>query len=291
MLVDGYGRRITNLRIAVTMRCNLRCIYCHREGEKESGKEMSLDEIVEMAKAFRELGIRKVKITGGEPLLRRDICDIVSSMPEFQEISITTNGTLLSKLAEDLKDAGLDRINVSLDSLRSDVYKFITGGDVEKVVDGIIAACNAKLTPVKINMVVMKGLNDDQIEEMMEFVSSLNSEEVKAILQVIEVLRLKPLEKYYVDISKVERKIASMAEAVVLREMHFRKQYKVGNVVVEFVKPCKEFCMHCNRIRVTSDGKIKPCLMREDSIDARGLRGEELIEAIKKAVKIRKPYY
>ncbi len=291
MLVDEYGRRITNLRIAVTMKCNLRCIYCHREGEKESGKEMSLEEIVEIAKAFRELGIRKVKITGGEPLLRRDICDIVSSMPEFQEISITTNGTLLSKLAEDLKDAGLDRINVSLDSLRGDVYRFITGGDVEKVVDGIISACNADLTPVKINMVVMKGLNDDQIEEMMEFVSSLNSEEVRAILQVIEILRLQPLKKYYVDISKVERKIASMAEAVVLREMHFRKQYKIGNVVIEFVKPCREFCMHCNRIRVTSDRKIKPCLMRDECIDARGLRGEELIEAIKKAVKIRKPYY
>ncbi|MEM4566618.1 MAG: radical SAM protein, partial [Archaeoglobaceae archaeon] len=116
MLEDLYGRVVTNLRIAVTQRCNLDCIYCHREGEESSGKEISAERIVEIAKAFHELGVRKLKITGGEPLLRKDICDIISSLPEFDEISMTTNGTLLSKRAIELKESGLDRVNVSLDT-------------------------------------------------------------------------------------------------------------------------------------------------------------------------------
>ena len=295
MLVDRFGRRITNLRIAVTMKCNLNCIYCHREGQSCEGEELSVEEIAEIARAFHELGIRKVKITGGEPLLRKDICDIVAEMPPFQEVSITTNGTLLSRLAEELKEVGLNRVNVSLDSLRDDIYSFVTGGGkVERVIEGIEAACNAELTPVKINMVVMKGINDDQIKEMMGFVSSLNRDGLKAILQLIEILKLPGLEKYYLDISEIEKEIASKAEAVLLREMHFRRQYLVGNAAVEFVKPVdnSEFCMHCNRIRVTSDGRIKPCLLREDNtVNARGLKGEKLVEAIKKAVELREPYY
>ncbi len=298
MLIDRFGRIITNLRIAITMKCNLNCIYCHREGQKESKKEnkteMSVEEISKIAKAFKELGIKKVKITGGEPLLRRDVCDIISSMPDFKEISMTTNGIYLSKLAWDLKDSGLDRVNVSLDSLRRDVYKYITrGGDVNKVIDGIATACDAKLTPIKVNMVILKGLNDDQVSEMMEFISNMNSESIKTILQVIEILKLPGLEKYYKDITNLEKEIASKAEAVILRGMHFRRQYKIGNVVVEFIKPVnnREFCMHCNRIRVTSDGKVKPCLMRDEGIKVVGLEGKELINAIKKAVNLREPYY
>ncbi len=299
MLVDRFGRRITNLRIAVTMRCNLRCIYCHREGQSGEEEEMSPEEIVEIAKAFYDLGIKKVKITGGEPLLRKDICDIVSEMPPFQEVSVTTNGVFLSDMAEELKESGLSRVNVSLDSLREDVYKYITGGDVKKVIEGIERACEVGLTPVKINMVVMKGLNDDQIGEMMDFVSYLNEKYgmtggIKAILQIIEVLKLPGLEKYYCDISGIEKEIASKAEAVMLRGMHFRRQYLVGSAAVEFVKPVdnSEFCMHCNRIRVTSDGKIKPCLLREDNVvNARGLKGDELKKAIIKAVNLREPYY
>ncbi len=291
MLVDRFGRRITNLRIAVTMRCNLNCIYCHREGQSSEGEELSVEEIAEIAKAFYSLGLKKVKITGGEPLLRKDICEIVNVMP-FQEVSITTNGTLLYRMAKKLKDSGLDRVNVSLDSLREDTYRLITGGDVKKVVKGIKAACEAELTPVKINMVVMRGINDRQIHEMLEFVSSLNDDRINAILQVIEVLKLPGLEKYYLDLSPLEREVASKAEAVILRGMHFRRQYVLGRAVIEFVKPSREFCMHCNRIRVTSDGRIKPCLLREDNtINARGLKGEELVKAIKKAVELREPYH
>ncbi len=299
MLIDRFGRRITNLRIAVTMKCNLRCFYCHREGQANGEEsELSVSEIAEIARAFYDLGIKKVKITGGEPLLRKDICDIISSMPPFQEISITTNGTLLAEKAEELRESGLDRVNVSLDSLRPETYRRITGGDVEKVVDGIKTACEIGLTPVKVNMVVMKGINDDQVEEMVEFVSSMNRDGIRAILQLIEVLKLPGLERYHLDISGIERKIASKAEAVLLRGMHFRRQYSFetasGNAVVEFVKPVdnSEFCAHCNRIRVTSDGRVKPCLLREDNtVNVRGLKGEELLEAIKKAVELREPYF
>lgn len=294
MLIDRFGRRIVNLRIAVTMRCNLRCFYCHREGQMNEGKEMSVEEIAEIAKTFYDLGIKKVKITGGEPLIRKDICDIISSMPPFEEISITTNGTFLADKAEELKEAGLNRVNVSLDSLREESYRFITGGDVNRVIEGIAVACDCNLTPVKINMVVMKNINEDQIGEMMDFVASINRNGIRAILQLIEVLKLPGLEKYYTDISRIEREIASRAEAVLLREMHFRRQYLIGDSAVEFVKPIdnSEFCMHCNRIRVTSDGRIKPCLLREDNtVNVRGLKGKELVEAIKKAVDMREPYF
>ncbi|AEA46313.1 GTP 3',8-cyclase MoaA [Archaeoglobus veneficus] len=295
MLVDRFGRRITNLRIAVTNRCNLSCIYCHREGEVNPGEEMHVEEISRISKAFYELGIRKVKITGGEPLLREDIVEIVQSFPPFDEISITTNGTLLARMADELKDAGLSRVNVSLDTLKEDTYGFITGGgNVQKVIDGIEAACNAGLTPVKVNMVVMKGLNENEVENMLEFTSKFNRGRIDVILQVIELLKLPGLEEYYYDISPIEERYAGKAKAVIVRSMHMRRQYVLDNAAIEFVKPLdnSEFCMHCNRIRVTSDGKIKPCLLRNDNlVDVRGLDGRELKEAIMRAVTLREPYF
>ena len=296
MLIDRFGRKITNLRIAVTDKCNLRCIYCHHEGvDCNLGKEMSVEEIGVISKAFYDFGVKKVKITGGEPLLRKDIVEIISSMPPFKEISITTNGTLLAKLADDLKDAGLSRVNVSLDTLDGEKYRWITGnGDIEKVMDGIGAAYNAGLTPIKINVVVLKSVNDKEVDEMLKFFSKYNKNGVNVILQVIELLKLPGLEKYYYDISKIEKEYASKAKKVFVRVMHRRKQYLVDEGIIEFVKPLDntEFCMNCNRIRVTPDGKIKPCLLRNDNlVDVRGLNGNKLKDAIKKAVMLREPFF
>lgn len=294
MLIDRFGRRITNLRMAVTSKCNLSCIYCHKEGEVNPGKELSVEEIRRISEAFYQLGIKKLKITGGEPLLRKDIVDIVQSFPPFKEISMTTNGVLLADIADELKEAGLNRVNISLDTLDAEKYNFITGGDIEEVLEGIEAAYNAMLTPIKVNMVVIKGINDNEVGDMLEFTSKFNKNGVNMILQIIELLKLPELEKYYIDISPIERAYAGQSRSVVVRNMHRRRQYALGNSVIEFVKPLdnSEFCMHCNRIRVTSDGKIKPCLLRNDNlVDVRNLEGEELIAAIKKAVGVREPYF
>ncbi len=290
MLVDRFGRVITNLRISVTSRCNLNCFYCHREGYS-TDSELTPDEISEFAEAFRKLGIRKVKITGGEPLIRKDIIEIIEKLPEFKEISMTTNGTLLKKYAEDLKNSGLSRVNVSLDTLDREKYRAMTrGGKIERVIDGIEAAVEAELTPVKVNMVVIDGFNLDEIDNMIEFVRKFKG---KAILQLIELVPLNNNFSGYFDVYSLIDKFKD-AKEVRIRSMQRRKQFIFDDYAVELVKPVdnSEFCKACNRIRITADGKIKPCLMRNDNlVDIRGLKGEDLINAIKKAVLLREPYY
>ncbi len=290
MLVDRYGRVVRHLRISVTGRCNMNCIYCHREGEQGEGEEMEPEEIARICKAFRDLGVEKVKITGGEPLLRRDIVEIVKEMPDFKEVSMVTNGTLLSRYAYELKEVGLDRVNVSLDTLREDRYERITGKRLlKKVIDGIYSAYDAGLLPIKVNMVVLKGINDDEIWDLVRFTSGFNSDGINVILQLIEVINMPEL---YYDLSEVEERVKGMAEAVITRELHGRRQYKVGRSVIEFVRPFHgRFCMMCTRVRVTSDGKLKTCLLRNDNlIDLRRVEYEEMIRRIKRAVELRRPF-
>jgi len=289
MLVDRFGRPIKHLRISVTSKCNMNCIYCHREGEFNPGDDMELDEIAEICWTFYKLGVQKVKITGGEPLVRKDIVDVVSAMPPFKDVSLVTNGSLLSKLAYELKEAGLHRVNVSLDTLKPERYKLITGTKLlDRVIDGIHSAYDAGLTPIKLNMVVMKGINEDEIHDLLEFASQFNKNRIDVILQLIELVNV---DEYYYSLSAVEEEFKAKANRVIIRGLHARRQYIMGNKAVEFVRPFhKEFCMHCTRIRVTSDGKIKPCLLRSEAVDVRGLKGEELVKAIKKAVELREPY-
>ncbi len=294
MLRDGYGRVVTNLRIAVTNKCNLKCFYCHKEGEKTPGDEISAERIIEIAKAFRELGVRKLKITGGEPLLRKDILDIIQNLPEFEEISMTTNGILLEKYAEELKECGLSRVNVSLDTLDAEKYRWITRvGDLQKVINGIERACEVGLTPVKVNMLVMKGVNENEVDELLDFTNSFNDNQTRAILQVIELVPFPGFERYFFDISAIEGRYAKIATQKRIRAMHRRTQYFTPKGVIEFVKPMDNtaFCMHCNRMRVTSDGKLKPCLLRDETITIDGKHGEELARAIIEAVRRREPYF
>uniref|UniRef100_A0A7C3ZN71 Probable GTP 3',8-cyclase n=1 Tax=Archaeoglobus fulgidus TaxID=2234 RepID=A0A7C3ZN71_ARCFL len=294
MLRDEYGRVVTNLRIAVTNKCNLKCFYCHKEGEKNPGKEISAERIIEISRAFYELGVKKLKITGGEPLLRKDIFEIIQNLPEFKEISMTTNGILLEKYADELKECGLNRVNVSLDTLNAEKYRWITRvGDVHDVIRGIEKACEAGLTPVKVNMLVMKGVNEDEVEELLSFTNSFNEGEIRAILQVIELVPFPGLENYFLDISKIEERYAKISTQRRIRAMHRRTQYFTPRGVVEFVKPMDNtaFCMHCNRMRVTSDGKLKPCLLRDDTVTIDGKHGEELKKVIVETVRKREPYF
>ncbi len=274
---DRFGRPVKSIRVSVTENCNLRCFYCHREGEWHRHiTEMSPEEIERILRIARELDIRKVKFTGGEPLIRDDIVEIIERAAPLmdKDVSITTNGTLLPKYAEDLKRAGANRVNISLDTLKKDRYKRITGLDMlDKVIEGIYAAVNAGLNPVKLNMVLLRGINEDEIEDMIRF-----SADTGTILQVIELEapvekeQMEFFQKYHVNPKFLEENLEKIAEEIEYNELHRRRRY-IFNVdgkraEVEIVRPMhnSEFCMHCTRIRLTSDGKLKPCLLRDDNL-------------------------
>jgi len=289
-MVDSFGRKVTGLRIALTPRCNLRCIYCHHEGEVKPEKEMSAEMVVSVAQAAAELGVHSIKFTGGEPLLRSDLADLLSQMPQDLEISLTTNGVFLAEQAENLAEAGLDRVNVSLDSLNLETYRAITGcheGDLERVLAGIEAAKAAGLQPLKMNVVVLKK-NEREIPEMIEF-----SREQGLILQLIELLDLKGL-GISGDIDGIERSLQAKADAVRIRQMHRRKKYFLDGAEVEVVRPMDntEFCANCTRLRVTSDGMIKPCLLRNDNLIEIGTCDRhEIKKLLRAANERREPYF
>lgn len=289
-LIDPYGRKVTGLRISVTSRCNLKCIYCHHEGEVTRGREISREMAVNVVGVASRLGIRSVKVTGGEPLMRRDLEEMIAGFKEVApgvEISITTNGVYLKDRAEGLAAAGLSRVNISLDSLDPDRYRQITGageGDIERVLDGIEAAQLSGLRPVKLNMVVLKD-NEREIPDMIEF-----SRNRGVILQLIELLGDGPKG----DLERVERLLESEADMVQTREMHRRRKYFLNGAVVEIVRPMDntEFCAHCNRLRLTSDGRLKPCLLRNDNlVEIRSTDPDEIERLILEAVKRRAPFF
>ncbi|MFZ1898296.1 GTP 3',8-cyclase MoaA [Methanoregula sp.] len=289
-LRDSYGRPVTNLRISLTSRCNLSCIYCHAEGEKNPDTDMSTEEIIGIMNVAAKFGIRSIKFTGGEPLIRPDILDIIQAVPKGIESSITTNGVLLAGMAEGLKKAGLRRVNVSLDSLNPGTYKRITGCDrLGDVLAGIDAALMAGLTPVKLNMVVLSGINDNEIDDFLRFVRGNRN----LVLQLIELMHFNDC-NYHGDLRGVESMLASRSSEVLTRRMHHRKKYCLDGAEVEVVRPLHntEFCAYCNRLRVTSDGKFKPCLLRTDNhITIRGKKGAELEALFRQAVEQREPFF
>ncbi len=290
ILKDPYDRTVTNLRISLTSRCNLRCIYCHAEGEVNPEEEMSVEDLAELMQVGAKFGIRSIKFTGGEPLLRRGLLDIVRSVPPGIESSMTTNGTLLARMAAPLKEAGLARVNVSLDTLRPERYKSITGKDcLDDVLAGIDTAIEVGLTPVKLNMVLLEGINEDELDDFMAFVRGKRD----LILQVIELMEFNEC-KFHADVDGVEQELDERATRIVTRRMHHRKKYCLDGAEVEVVRPLHntEFCAFCNRLRVTSDGKLKPCLLRSDNlVDIRGKHGEELEDAFREAVDRREPFF
>jgi GTP 3',8-cyclase len=289
-LKDPFNRPVSNLRISLTPKCNLACIYCHREGEKKPEEPLGAPEIAEILKVAEHIGIRSVKFTGGEPMLRPDLLEIIQSVPDSMESSITTNGTCLAGLAADLKKAGLRRVNVSIDSLNHETYKKITGTDkLDDVLEGIYAAVETGLTPVKLNMVILAGINDHEIDNFLAFVRGNRN----LVLQLIELMHFNECTNHG-DLNLLEDSLAARSKQIITRRMHHRKKYCLDGAEVEVVRPLHntEFCAFCNRLRVTSDGKLKPCLLRTDNhIDIRGKNGTELEALFEKAVSLREPFY
>ncbi|MCX9085287.1 MAG: GTP 3',8-cyclase MoaA [Candidatus Methanoperedens sp.] len=291
-LSDSYGRKIRSLRISLTHRCNLRCLYCHREGEtREMNNEMSVRTIANIVQASSAFGVDKVKFSGGEPLIRDDIDKIIRALPPLKDISATTNGSLLAQKAQSLADSGLNRINISLPSLSPEKYRRVTGGDVRRVLAGIDAAVKCDLTPVKLNMVLLKGINEGEIPEMMNYIQEF---EGKVILQLIELMDFNKMKEFQVNIAKVEKYLESKASNIEVRAMHRRKKYHIDGIEVELVRPIdnSHFCANCNRLRVTSDGRLKPCLLRNDNlVDVNNKEPEEIMELMGLAMEKREPFY
>ncbi|MCD4808077.1 MAG: GTP 3',8-cyclase MoaA [Methanococcoides sp.] len=293
-LTDRFGRTVTSLRISITNRCNLDCIYCHSEGDEGSRKEMSAKTISAIVSTAAKFGVNKVKFSGGEPLVRKDFEDILRELPKLKDVSVTTNGVYLKERAFGLKEAGLDRVNVSLDTLDPEKYAYITHGSPEtlqKVLEGIDAAISAGLTPVKLNMVLLKGINEDEIEDMLELVRSKKG---NLILQIIQVMDFRDGAQYNLDADRIEKKLEQHANNITMRNMHHRKKYVIDGAEVEFVRPVEntEFCANCNRLRITADGKLKPCLLVNNNlIDVSEAEPDELPELLRRSIDRRVPFY
>ena len=291
------GMPIKNIRVSLTKRCNLKCFYCHREGEilpKGIPYEISVSDIDNLLAVSSEMGIKRVRFTGGEPLVREDIVDIVGAASKYMDdISLSTNGALLAPIAKDLYEAGLNRVNITLNSLDPEVYTSMVGVNVfNEVVAGIKAAHECGIKPIKINMVVVKR-NVDEIPKMISFLKE------GMMLQLIELIASRDGEKdafymdNYVDIRPIERKLESEAIKVEERQKHKRRRYYLPSVV-EIVRSMHNstFCKHCNSIRVTSEGKIKKCLFNNDLKDIDDFGDHDEIERVlKKTIMEKRPYW
>jgi len=305
VLVDGCGRPTLNLRVSLTQRCNLHCPYCHREGQTPSSglREMTATEVVSIVRVAVGLGINHVKLTGGEPLLRSDIVEIVEGLAKIKglrDLSMTTNGTRLDVLAEPLHRAGLQRVNVNLPSLNVKTYSELNGGSLNDVLKGVGAAVKAGLYPVKLNMLVLRGVNEHEVAGMMDFAGKSG-----VILQLLELepvnVRDPYYRRYHYPLDGIEGELKKQALDVKVREdMQSRRVYSLADGLrVEVVHPIEnsEFCVRCTRLRVTSDGFLKPCLMVTDNlVDVltplrEGASDDELRELFKLAVLRRKPYF
>jgi cyclic pyranopterin phosphate synthase len=252
---------------------------------------MSVQEIERLVRVAREFDIRSVKFTGGEPLVRNDMEEIVSrTVRHMGDVSLTTNGSMLERRAEGLRNAGLKRVNVSIDSLDPAAFQAIRRGALAPVLRGVEQALKVGLTPVKLNMVVFRPTLP-HIPEMIRFVSRNSGLRLQLIQFMPELVA--PTD-WSVDIDGVKKWLESRADKVLVREMHHRRIYQFGGAEVELVDPVfnREFCMNCHRIRVTHQGELKGCLNRNDDLIAtRGLDDQELRDAFRSVVAKRVPYY
>jgi len=294
-MLDQFGRKIEYLRISVTQKCNLKCLYCGTgdEGGPDCLAYITPEEYGKIVSAMAELGIRRVRITGGEPLMRKDICGIIrhiSKVRGIEDISLTTNGILLRNMAGELKSAGLKRVNISLDSLKKERFNYITGGGrLEDVLEGIQKAMGAGLNPVKINTVLIKGVNDDEIDDFINLAKD-NPLEVR----FIELMPIGPYGEensgriiYNSSIIKERKQLIFCGDtpAGSPAEYYRIEGYK-GRI--GFISPMShKFCDSCNRIRLTCDGKIKPCLGNNGEVDVTEIlrqQPEKLAEFIRKVI-------
>ncbi len=295
-LIDRYKRSIEYLRISVTDRCNLRCIYCMPYDIRpvEYKSILTYEEIVRVVRIAARLGVRKIRLTGGEPLARKNIQFLIkeiSNIKGIDEITLTTNGVLLERYAEELKEAGLSRVNVSLDSLSPEKYREITGGgSVETVLRGIEKAYQLGLKPIRLNVVIIRGLNDDEIEDF-----ALLTRHRDYHVRFIEFMPGRG-NNWTVDKCVSAKEIRGRLNRLgVLQPLPFRKResaryYRLpdGKGVIGFISAVTDhFCEHCNRLRITSDGKIRPCLFSETEIDLKTpLRNKAPDEEIERLLRL-----
>ena len=306
MLTDNFGRPVKSMRIQVNTSCNLKCFFCHMEGTPVQMQKISPEQIEMAVMTASRHGVNRIKFTGGEPLMRKDIVEIVERTRKHitGDISMTTNGFLLPAYANKLRKAGLDRINISMHSIDPDGFRFITGTDgLDKVQSGISAARKEGFSPIKVNFVVLKGINVGQIERMIEFCAENN-----AVLQLIEYETTRGNEesenyvKYHEDLRYLQEDFEERSVSRKYNDLHDRPRYTIptrhGYVDVELVMPMRNwhFCNNCTRIRLTSTGELKACLMRSDlKVDvSRILESSDyqaLDDSFISAVKMREPYW
>ncbi|HFD78999.1 MAG TPA: GTP 3',8-cyclase MoaA [Gammaproteobacteria bacterium] len=302
-LIDPFGRSIDYLRLSVTDRCDLRCDYCMPRGFRdfeEPGDWLDFGEIERVIAAFGRLGTRRVRLTGGEPLVRRDLPKLaarLARLPGIEDLSLSTNATRLSRHARELRAAGISRINVSLDSLRPERFKQITQGRLDKVLSGLMAAKDAGFAPIKINMVVMAGVNDDEVVDMARFCI-----EHDFTLRFIETMPVgntgRQASARYLDLAEVRSRLERHFELLpgVMPGGGPARYVRVAGtrLRIGFITPISQhFCETCNRVRLSVDGDIYLCLGQNDKVGLRpllraGASDEQLEQAIVGAI-ARKP--
>jgi cyclic pyranopterin phosphate synthase len=301
-LTDKFGRSIHDLRVSITDRCNYKCVYCRTGTNGAAYAELPFDDYLRMARILVGLGISKIRLTGGEPLLRKGIVQFVRDLAKLRteennkpEIALTTNGHLLAEIAQPLKDAGLDRVTVSMDAVDSEKFARITRvpNGYESVLAGVRAARQAGLAPVKINCVLLRGFNEDQVVNFGKF-----AREENVVVRFIEFM---PLEEDRVWTPEIvvplDEILARMSEYLPLQEIpHQRSEtarryrFPDGLGEIGIIAPVSHpFCGHCSRIRITSDGKLRTCLFSVWDHDLhelmrRGATDEELVEFIRQVV-------
>ena len=282
LLIDSFQRRIDYVRLSVTDRCDLRCVYCIPEGFKDFEEPehwLSFDEIERVMRAFTELGVRRVRLTGGEPLSRGKLPQLAArlgKLPQLDDLSLSTNATMLKKLALPLKQAGVTRLNVSLDSLKPERYTAITGGGkLTHVLDGLLAAKAAGFEPIKINMVVMKGVNDDEIAAMVAYCI-----EHEFTLRFIETMPMGDTGRgavdHYRDLQEIKQELAQKYELIptIMQGGGPARYVQVAGTQLNigFITPISQhFCATCNRVRITVDGTLYTCLGQEHKVALRPL--------------------
>ncbi len=281
-LIDPFLRRIEYVRLSVTDRCDLRCSYCLPQGFRDFEEPehwLTFDEIERVMRAFTELGVRRIRITGGEPLSRGKLPELatrLAQLPGLEDLSLSTNATRLRKFAPALKQAGISRLNVSLDSLQPERFATITGGGVlGSVLDGLLAAKAAGFAPIKINTVLMKGINDDEVGDLVRFCI-----EHGFTLRFIETMPMgdtgRAASTQYVDLQEVRRTLAQEFELIptVMSGGGPARYMQVADtdLKIGFITPISQhFCETCNRVRLTVDGVLYTCLGQEDKTDLRPL--------------------
>lgn len=301
-LTDRFGRRIEYLRLSVTDRCDLRCFYCLPEGHKDFQQPeewLSFDEIERVIAAFGRLGTRRIRLTGGEPLVRKNLPELAArlkQLPGIEDLSLSTNAVRLARYADALHEAGIQRINVSLDSLDPERFKQITQGRLDKVLKGLEAAKQAGFAPIKINMVVMRDVNEDDVEDMVDYCIDNGF-----TLRFIETMPMGDTGRragdHYVDLQTVRRKLAQrfdLVDGVMPGGGPARYARVAGtDLHIGFITPISQhFCDSCNRVRLSVDGTLYMCLGQESAYELRpllrgGATDAELEDAIREAIELK----